>query len=65
MLELDEDFVGCVVHSRAMPYLDGRVVTKTVKKLKCKNRNAFLYEVELDGAKKHYYLYKEEMRGQK
>ena len=59
------DFTNCVVKSKDYPYLDGRVVVKTFKTIKCRNKDSMLYEVQLNHTKRHYFLYAEEMEEKK
>lgn len=56
------DFTGCVVHCKTFPYLNGRTVVRTFKRLLCKNSASSLYEVQLNHAKRHYFLYEDEMK---
>lgn len=57
-----KDFTGYAVKSKSFPYLDGRVVVQTVKQLKCRNSNSFLYEVKLNHTERSYFLYENEMK---
>ena len=60
-----EDFTGCVVRCKDFPYLNGRVVVKTIKHVSCKNKKSSLYEVQLDHSNRHYFLYENEMKEQR
>ena len=53
--------IGKIIYSSSFPHLNGKKITRVVRKAFPKDEESTLWIVQLDGKRKNYQIYEDEM----